>query len=443
MGSQSRDVEARDVSLLPSSKASEPERETEEQGQEQQLQEVEDTEPKATARAITINFITGGLGSAIFSLPWSLAGTSIIPGMVIVALVLLVNGWTISILVRAAERYKAFDLGSVISHLPGGLGPPLQVITNIFVWISMFLCLVSYIIVIHDSGAHFLKHTFLNSRLMLVSLASLLVLPLCFLSQKWLEKTSSIAVLINIYLFVLVGVFYGQKAGNDDLPDNCCALGWTIRGNFAMVTVMFQAVIIQMCVLPMYRELENRTPEKFDRIVAVGFSALFVIFSGFSTLAYLLIGPNVSNDVLKPASEGGLPDSRWTDAAKLGVIFVVACVYPIMVYPMIAPLQSSEFLRGPRRKIAITSAKVLIVLAALVVSWLVDSLGVVNVVNGAMSCGIFVALVPSVVGLRLLEAGAGYRVALVLLLVFGLAVSGAGFVFSDNYTGDLKCAIPI
>jgi len=397
--------------------------------------------PKASARAITINLITGGLGSAIFSLPWSLAGSSIIPGMIITAAVLVLNGWTISILVQAAEKYQVFDIGSVIAHLPGGLGKPLQVMTNAFVWISMFLCLVSYIIVIHDSAEHLLSKHF-QSRLLLVSLASCLVLPLCFLNQNWLEKTSSIAVFINIYLFIIVGVFYFTREGHDREPKGCCVLGWTIRGNFAMMTVMFQAVIIQMCVLPMYKELENRSPAKFNRIVAVGFSVLFVIFSGFSTLAYLLIGPHVANDVLSAKNHrNALPINRWSDIAKVGVIFVVACVYPIMVYPMIAPLESADFMSGARKKTSIVLAKFLIVIGALLVAWQVESLGTINVVNGAMSAGIFVALVPSSIGLLMLDVGTAHKYALYCLLFGGLAVSGCGFVFNDNYLEDLKCSI--
>lgn len=404
--------------------------------------------PKASSRAITINLITGGLGSAIFSLPWSLAGSSIIPGMIITAAVLVLNGWTISILVRAAEKYQVFDIGSVISHLPGGLGKPLQVITNVFVWFSMFLCLVSYIIVIHDSAEHFLspggEADTGQSRLMLVSLASLVVLPLCFLKMSWLEKTSSIAVFINIYLFIIVGVFYFTREGKDLESKGCCVLGWTIRGNFAMMTVMFQAVIIQMCVLPMYKELEDRSPAKFNRIVAVGFSVLFVLFCGFSTLAYLLIGPTVADDVLSGKNhKDALPINRWSDIAKVGVIFVVSCVYPIMVYPMIAPLEAADFMSGARKKTSIVLAKFLIVIGALLVAWQVESLGTINVVNGAMSAGIFVALVPSSIGLLMLDVGPAHKVALYCLLFGGLGVSGCGFVFNDNYVDDLKCSISV
>lgn len=394
-------------------------------------------QPKASARAITMNFVTGGLGSAIFSLPWSLAGSSILPAVLIVGLVLLINAWTISIVVRAAEKYGVFDLGSVIGQLPGGMGKPLQAVTNVFVWITMFLCLVSYIIVIHDSALKFVKGTILEPRFILVALASLCVLPLCFLSQQWLEKTSGVAIAVNVYLFGLLGVLYGQAASNGDLPHGSCVLGSTIRGNFAMVSVMFQAVIIQMCVLPMYQELENRSPQKFNRIVAVGFSILFLIFCCFSIVGYLLIGKDVQSNILED-----LPRNVGSYIAQAGTMVVVACVYPIMVYPMIAPLQTghASICRIPSG-VVVRIAKCVIVAAAMLTAFAVEELGTVNVVNGAMSAAVFVAIVPSVIGFVLLDSGICSKVALGLLFVGGVTVSVLGLFFNKNYVADLKCLI--
>jgi len=399
-------------------------------------QSVEGTLPKkATARAITLNFITGGLGSAMFSLPWSIAGTSIISGIVIVAVVMLLNAWTISIIVRAADRYEVFDLGAVIEHIPH-VGRPLMLLTNACIWFVMFMCLVSYTMVMHDSAYKFVQGTIIDSRLVLMCLASLLVLPLCFFSQRLLEKTSSIAIIINVYLFILIGIFYGEKAADDELPEGSCIFGGTVRGNFAMASVMFQAVIIQMCVLPMYEELENRTPEKFDKIVAVGFSVLFVIFCGFSSIAYLLFGPNVNDDVLYI-----LPDNIWSSIAQIGVILVVSCVYPIMLYPMIAPLKTMAVFQGATQVLALTVAKLLIVGAALLVALLVTSLGVVNIINGAGSAAIFVTLIPVAIGFFLLDVGPCYRVALLFLLVVGIGLSACGLIFEGNFVADLICYI--
>lgn len=200
---------------------------------------------------------------------------------------------------------------------------------------------------------------------------------------------------------------------------------------------MFQAVIIQMCVLPMYEELENRSPQKFDKIVAVGFGVLFLIFCGFSALGYLFIGPKVQSNIL-----ADLPHNVWADAAQVGSIVVVACVYPIMVYPMIAPLQGASLRGLPSRTVA-SVAKGVIVVAAMLAAFFFDSLGFVNIVNGAMQAGIFVALVPSAIGLLLLDGGVFKKAALVVLLVGGLIVAGSGFVFSHNYVEDLTCHIKV
>jgi len=279
----------------------------------------------------------------------------------------------------------------------------------------------------------------LEHRVFLVGIASLCVLPLCFMSQRLLEKTSAIAIFVNIYLFVLIGVMYGQAAEHDDLPHNCCLIGNTVRGNFAMASVMFQAVIIQMCVLPMYEELEDRSPEKFDKIVAVGFGCLFLIFCGFSIVGYLLIGPQVQSNILED-----LPKGPWTSIAQAGVMLVVACVYPIMVYPMIAPICSGDVrMFGMNRGMVVIFAKVAIVACAFFAATFVHSLGIINVINGAMSAGIFVALIPSIFGFVMLEPGPYKKVAFLLLLVCGLVLAALGLVFSDNYVSDLTCYVSV
>lgn len=395
--------------------------------------------PKASARAITMNLITGGLGSAIFSLPWSVAGSSVLPAMVIAAAVLAVNGFTISIVVRAAEKYGVFDLGSVVGMLPGRTGRALKIITNVFVIISQFICLVGYIIMMHDSAYRFLGGTWLGQRAVLVFLASVCSFPLCFLNQQMLEKTSSVAIAVNVYLFLLVGLYYIQAASSDNLPDGCCLLGFSLPGNFSMISVMYQAVVIQMCVLPMYEELEQRSPQKFDRIVAVSFSALFFLFCGFASAGYLLVGPAVKSNFLQD-----LPGSFSAELGQLGTILVTLSIYPIMLYPMVAPIRAcTEPIAGMSIDSAVACATSVIVVAAMVTALFVNDLGSVNTFNGAMSSAIFVALVPCAIGLASLDCRAFGRLALFTLLLVGLAFAAGGMIFSDNYVDQMKCFLQV
>jgi len=395
--------------------------------------------PKASARAITINLITSGLGAAIFSLPWSVAGSSVIPAMAIATGVLAVNGFTLSLVVRAAEKYGVFDLGSVVGMMPWRIGRPLKMITNVFVWISQFICLVGYIIMIHDSAYRFLGGTWLGQRAVLVFLASLCSFPLCFLNQQMLEKTSCLAIAVNIYLFFLVFLYYSQAASSDKLPDGCCLLGFSLPGNFSMISVMYQAVVIQMCVLPMYEELEERSPQKFDRILAVSFSALLFLFCGFASAGYLLIGPSVKSNLLED-----LPSTFGAELGQLGIIFVALGVYPIMLSPMVAPIRAcTEPIAGMSVNSAVSCATSVIVAAVMLTALVVKDLGSVNTFNGAMSSGIFVAVVPCSIGLASLDYKAFGKLALVTLLLVGVAVATCGIIFSDNYVDQLTCFLEV
>merc|ERR1719408_1156803 len=106
---------------------------------------------------------------------------------------------------------------------------------------------------------------------------------------------------------------------------------------------MMQAVTIQMCVLPMYYELEDRSPEKFTRCVNIAFFSLFLIFAGFSVLAEMNFGTSSESNILlnipvNYQSAKGLCGM----IAQLGMIVSISAVYPIMFAPMIAPVRNSE-----------------------------------------------------------------------------------------------------
>merc|ERR1712048_1182654 len=128
----------------------------------------------------------------------------------------------------------------------------------------------------------------------------------------------------------------------DPLPSVCyVGLG---KGTIAMIAAMMQAVIIQMCVLPMYEELQDRTPETFNKILNRGFSGLFGLFALFSTLGYLLFGNALETNVLKNMPRTGIP-GLFANVGQLGMVIVCGGVYPIMMSPMIAPVKTSATLK--------------------------------------------------------------------------------------------------
>ena len=59
--------------------------------------------PGVSVRGMAVNLVTGGLGAGILTLPWGMAGASVLTALLLTVLVVVLNGFTIMILVRAAE----------------------------------------------------------------------------------------------------------------------------------------------------------------------------------------------------------------------------------------------------------------------------------------------------------------------------------------------------
>jgi len=398
-------------------------------------------EGSASQLQLYFNIVTGGLGTGIFTLPWSTAGASIIPAIIIVALVLSLNAWTISILVQAAERFQTFDLGSLLAHLPGRYGHISQVTCNVGVWASLYLVLVSYTIVAADCVKTTLfPDSVMMRRWVLVTLTSAVVLPLCFLDQSRLVFSSAMGIAVTLNIFVYIVVHLIQSYAGEHIPPGICVFGLS-TGSIAMISAMMQAVIIQMCVLPMYGEMKNRTPAKFNMVVISSFSSLFFIFAGFSVAGYLAFGENVQSNVLL-----SLPDTSWGHASRLSAALAVVAVYPIMMSPMIAPIRNSEALASLPEHLKSTAANAGVVFVVVTVTgaaYFISDLGLLNVVNGAMSLGVFVALVPGLVGVFLIGTVPSvvlWRTAMAALVIAGIVFSILGLIYTNNYVQSLHAA---
>jgi len=164
--------------------------------------------PGVPVRGMAVNLVTGGLGAGILTLPWGMAGASVLTALLLTVLVVVLNGFTIMILVRAAEEHQRFDLGALLALLPGRwLGPVTQGFCNGLVWVVIWMALVGYIIVVQDCMTPLMPAgTMLSQRSTWAVLGSAVVLPLSLTDLKFLSSTSTFSVGVNFYLFALLCV---------------------------------------------------------------------------------------------------------------------------------------------------------------------------------------------------------------------------------------------
>eukprot|EP00747_Dinoflagellata_sp_TGD_P184072 gnl/TRDRNA2_/TRDRNA2_39403_c0_seq1.p1 gnl/TRDRNA2_/TRDRNA2_39403_c0~~gnl/TRDRNA2_/TRDRNA2_39403_c0_seq1.p1 ORF type:complete len:504 (-),score=53.48 gnl/TRDRNA2_/TRDRNA2_39403_c0_seq1:57-1568(-) len=442
--------------------------------------------PKVSPAALTVNLVNACLGCGILSLPWATAGASILPGAAFTFLVLSLNAGTIMILVIAAERTKVFDLGGLFRRMPGRWTGAARFFCDTSIWVSVFLCLVSYIIVVTDAFDP-LVASYQYGRSLCIWVVSVTVLPLCFLDQSYLAFASSLGIAANVYIFVLTTAIFAGK-DKHAVAAQCCLLGLG-SGSISMVSALMQAAIVQMCVLPMYEQLDQRSPRLFAKCLGWSFGFIFLLFTGFSTMAYLTYGPRVSSNVLKD-----LPHSISGNVARAGMAIAVLCVYPILITSMIAPIRHSEeraarcgrefqfpspqsnlpspipsphnspslgcasapllcdgleepfdgcspyrrcwescsLTRFPTVKSSHLATMLIVVLSG-VGAMQVHDLGTVNILNGALQVAGLVSLSPGLVGIFLLGwESRAWLAAMTCLIIFGAVMSVVGLFFTSN-----------
>lgn len=385
-------------------------------------------EGTATSHQLTINLIVcAGAGSGLFTLPWSTAGASLISAILIEGVVLFLTGCSLCIIVEAAERHQCFDLAGLMGKLPGRMGTVNQAICNVGIWIGCFLALVGYINIMASAAESLIP---IATRPWMLVLVTVLMVPMCFLEQRYLSFSSVLAVVVSLYIFGVM-VFKGTEEHSSDY-EGICILGIG-KGSIAMFSALTYTLAIQMCVPPMYLELKDRSPAKFRRIVIISFSALLVLFALFGSVGYLAFGATSPSNILN--AMGGSPFEK---VAVVGGSLVVAAVYPILGQAMAAPIRSMRHLPLRQRQISYAMTMVLIVLASGVTAvWLTD-LGFLSVVNGAFSCGLFMGLCPSLIGLYLLGTSSrSLTLRMWGLLVFSAIMSVVGLVYTDNYLVDV------
>lgn len=389
---------------------------------------------KASLFSISANLVMSGLGAGILSLPWAMAGASILPSVFTTLVVMALNAGTIMILVLAAERHQVFDLGALLSYLPGGIGPFAQVFNNALTWISVYLTLVGYIVVMADSlqplatsalGLDSADMSFWTLRAPLLGASGIIVLPICFVDQERLAVTSIVGICVTVYLFIVVSTLFAQEGV---APECCIASGGIHEGTLTMFSTVMQCSIVQMCILPMYEELENRTPKRFGVAVGAAFSFLAVLFASFSAVAYTVFGPGVQSNVMMD-----LPHDFFGNAARLGMTLVMVAVFPIMMLSMVTPVRHWEETSGRESGYLTNACCVVIVAASCVGAAFVGKLGDLNAMNGSAQVSFFIGIAPGLTGIYLMgRTGATWKSAMYALVLFSVAFSILGAIFTDN-----------
>eukprot|EP00928_Gymnodinium_smaydae_P012149 TRINITY_DN14417_c0_g2_i1.p1 TRINITY_DN14417_c0_g2~~TRINITY_DN14417_c0_g2_i1.p1 ORF type:complete len:422 (-),score=64.07 TRINITY_DN14417_c0_g2_i1:251-1516(-) len=412
----------------------------------------------ASAFAITLNVITCGIGAGVLTMPWGMAGASIITFSLLVVFINAINFWTLLILIEASERLQVFDLGALLRKLPGAWGSLASKVSTATVWSTRILTLLGYTIIAVDSITAVAPFGSAFSQRWVAAIATgIVVFPVCLLDQRRLAFTSSLSIGVILYVMLLVAcaAYSSLTAGSVQYArDDICIFG-VAGGAFTAACLIYFGIIMQMCVQPMYKDLADRSPEKMRRILVVAFTILTVLYIAIGLCGYLAFGPNVSSDAIS-----ALPPGFPATVARGAMALCIVGVFPIQLMPVLAPfkreatstreqgLLHADAESGRCHTSGKLNATVVYVAAGVVLfvtlaSFRVSSLGPLVAVNGAVQVSTFAGLMPGAAGLFLLDRkSARLRICCILLIIGSFFCSIGGFVFTNNHPDSLarNCA---
>lgn len=421
--------------------------------------------------AITLNVITCGLGAGVLTMPWGMAGASILMWPVLVIAINAINFWTLMIIIEATEEWQAFDLGSLLGHLPGALGRRAAFTCNAVVLLTRLLSLTGYIIIAVDGiTAVAPEDSLMSQRWAATVLAGAVVLPPCFLDQQRLAFTSTLSIVVTLYVLILVAIAAVQQsvvAPSDQHAGELCVFG-VAGGGLTALCLVYYSIVMQYCVQPIYLELEDRSPEKFRRVLAVAFAVNTVLYCVMGVCGYVAFGPAVQGNVIN-----SLPAGMATTFARGAMALCMVGVFPLQIMPVLTPFKeqaireneglNQRMVSGPitesqvmRFSFSLSSmnfepsrsddklvliAAVCIVVFVTMSSLFITNLGPLVALNGAVMVSTFSGVIPGIIGLRLLDAKPlWWRAGCWTLIAGSCCCSVGGLIFTENQPDQLAAA---
>jgi amino acid permease len=342
------------------------------------------------------------LGSGILSLSWAFYYSTMWPGIVLTVLICFFSASTFLMLGRCSEITGLRHFSDIWSHAFGeGVAWIPDLVTLIFCQLSA----LSYWIVIGDylprglDGIGILWAP-LQERHVAILVVSALILPLNFMKDlSFLGYTSIVGAAATLYTSGVLVLEAGRHL--EDQGDwQPCSLG---TGIFLMIPTVTFSFTGHFNAPEIYYHLENRSSRRWLLVTIVAFTFCLMITAACGVSGYMMFGSELSlpdrSNVLTSPEFLGRPDVM---AAYLATVIQTATVIPLYMQGSRCSLQSL-LLRGlpgynlHRRHHVLAMLCMAIPLSF---SMMVESLGIVTAITGAIAASLVMFVFPAAMYLK-------------------------------------------
>ncbi|XP_020224966.1 amino acid transporter AVT6E [Cajanus cajan] len=395
------------------------------------------------------NLTTTIIGAGIMALPATMKVLGVALGIVLIIVMGILSEISVELLVRFSVMCKASSYGEVVQH---AMGRPARVVSEICIIVNNAGVLVVYLIIMGDVMSGSVHHMGVFDQLMgngvwdqrkLVILVVMVVFlaPLCSLDKiDSLSLTSAASVALAV-LFVIVAftvAFIKLVEGKVDSPRMVPDLSSksAILDLLVVIPIMTNAYVCHFNVQPIYNELEQRSPQKMNRVGRLTTVLCILVYASTAISGYLLFGVDTESDVLTNFDKdlGVRFSSAINYIVRVGYILHLILVFPVIHFSLRQTVDALVFEGSPplseSRKRSLGLTVVLLVLIY-IGSTMIPSIWTAFKFTGATTAVSLGFIFPSLVSLRLRHQGdlsRGEWVLSWIMLVLAVTVSIVGVV---------------
>ena len=346
-----------------------------------------DESSKSSTMVSIINLSQQFIGAGLLSIPWGISKGSLYPSIIILILNALYDMTTAIFLVNGCEKLSIFEYSSLFRRI----GPKWEFCSAVSILYVAGSTLITFLILIGDFVSNILGSfesvpSFQYDRqCFIVVVVIVVILPLSLLrSLRALKYWSILCNLANLYIVGLLLYLTMHRIwsdGMDSLPMNGSKIDY-VRIDFGVLilnNIAAKSFVVHLTVPNMYQELEGRSVSKFVFIFGCSNVVVICLYLLFGVCGYLLFGDVVSSDITN-----NLEDSVYTLVARIAMTISIIGTYPF-VFKALFTTFTRRFCKETPSGNTRNAIVVLLVAMTVIVPLLVDDVGVVASIEGAVS----------------------------------------------------------
>ncbi|XP_028712716.1 putative sodium-coupled neutral amino acid transporter 11 [Peromyscus leucopus] len=386
---------------------------------------------KSCQSTAVFNVVNSVIGSGIIGLPYSMKQAGFPLGMLLLFWVSYITDFSLILLIKGGALSGTDSYQSLVNKT---FGFPGYLLLSALQFMYPFIAMISYNIITGDTLSKVFQRIpgvdpgslFIGRHFIIVVSTVILTLPLSL--YRDIAKLGKISLISTILTILILGIVMTRAVSlGPNIPKTEDAWVFAKPNAIQAIGVMSFAFICHHNCFLVYGSLQEPTVAKWCRVIHTSILVSVFICVLFATCGYLTFTGFTQGDLFENYC-------RSDDLVTFGRFcygITVILTYPIECF-VTREVIANVFFGGNPSSVFHIILTVVIITAATLVSLLIDCLGIVLELNGALCVAPLIFIIPSACYLKLSEEPRTHadKIMACVMLPVGAVVMVVGFVMA-------------